>query len=276
MATDRRLALITGASSGIGAELARIHASRGGDLVITARRQKELERLKTDLESSHGSRVHVIVKDLAEPDAPQAIYNDLNTRGLRIDYLMNNAGFGNYGLFHQQDWARNEAMIKVNVLALAALTRLFLPDMVARRSGRVLNVASMAGFLPGPLQAVYYATKAFVISFSEAIANELAGTGVTATVLCPGPVETEFARQAGTQGVRGFARMASAHEVAQAGYEAMLRGRTMIVPGSLNKLMIHGLLRLAPRGLVTRTSRSLMEKRVRVDRWPPTDYAERG
>jgi hypothetical protein len=270
MATDRRLALITGASSGIGAELARIHASRGGDLVITARRQKELEQLKADLESRHGSKVHIIVKDLAEPDAPQAIYNDLKSRGMRVDYLMNNAGFGYYGLFYQQDWARNEAMIRVNVLALAALARLFLPDMVARRSGRILNVASMAGFLPGPLQAVYYATKAFVISFSEAIANELVGTGVTVTVLCPGPVETEFARQAGTQDVRGFARMASAHEVAQAGYEAMLRGRTVIVPGLLNRLAIHVLLRFAPRGMATRISRSTMERRVRLDRSPHT------
>jgi len=266
MAMERRLALITGASSGIGAELARIHASRGGDLIVTARRQKELERLKADLESRHGSRVHVIVKDLVEPDAPQAIYDDLSSRGLRIDYLINNAGFGYYGLFYQQDWARNEAMIKVNILALAALTRLFLPDMIARRSGRILNVASMAGFLPGPLQAVYYATKAFVVSFSEAIANELAGAGVTVTALCPGPVETEFARQAGTLDARGFARMASACEVAQAGYDAMLRGRTMIVPCLLNKLTIHGLLRLAPRSLATRISRSLMEKRLRPDR----------
>ncbi len=239
MATDRKLALITGASSGIGAELARIHASHGGDLIITARRQKELEQLKADLESRHGCKVHVVVKDLAEPDAPQAIYNELGSQGMRIDYLMNNAGFGYYGLFYQQDWMRNEAMIQVNILALMALTRLFLPEMVARRNGRILNVASMAGFLPGPLQAVYYATKAFVLSFSEAIANELAGTGVTVTALCPGPVETEFARQAGTQDVQGFARMASARGVARAGYNAMLRGRTLIVPGFVKPHLFH-------------------------------------
>jgi short-subunit dehydrogenase len=263
MATDRKLALITGASSGIGAELARIHASRGGDLVITARRRKELEQLKGDLESAHGCQVHVIVKDLAEPGARQAIYNELTSQGMRIDYLINNAGFGYYGLFYRQDWARNEAMIEVNILALAALTRLFLPEMVARRSGRILNVGSMAGFLPGPLQAVYYATKAFVVSFSEALANELAGTGVTVTALCPGPVETEFAERAGTREARGFARMASPRKVARAGYDAMLRGRTIIVPGPLNKLTIHGLLRLAPRSLAMRISRSLMEKRLR-------------
>jgi len=134
--------------------------------------------------------------------------------------------------------------------------------MVARRSGRILNVASMAGFLPGPLQAVYYASKAFVISFSEAIANELSGTGVTVTALCPGPVETEFARRAGTQDVQGFTRMASAPEVARAGYDAMLQGRTMVVPGFLNKLTIHVLLRLAPRSLATRISRSMMERRM--------------
>jgi short-subunit dehydrogenase len=154
-------------------------------------------------------------------------------------------------------------MIEVNVIALAALTRLFLPEMIARGSGRILNVASMAGFLPGPLHAVYYASKAFVISFSEAIANELAGTGVTVTALCPGPVDTEFAQRAHMQGVRLLKGSVSARRIAEIGYKTMLQGRTVVVPGPLNKLLIHGLLRLAPRRLATHLSRTRMEWQTR-------------
>jgi short-subunit dehydrogenase len=152
-------------------------------------------------------------------------------------------------------------MIKINILALAALTRLFLPPMIERRRGRVLNVASMAGFVPGPNHAIYYASKAFVISLSEAIANELEGTGVTVTVLCPGPVDTEFTRRSEMKGVRLLKHKASARDTAQAGYNAMLKGKTVVVPGPVSKLTIHGLLRLSPRWLTTRISRALMEKK---------------
>ncbi len=261
MAAEKKTALVTGASSGIGAELARIHAERGGDLVVVARRQDRLEALRAELEKAHRVTVHVLVKDLAEDDAPRQIRDELQARGVRIDYLMNNAGFGSRGFFHQQDWAVNEAMIRVNILALTALTRMFVSDMVERHSGRVLNVASMAGFVPGPLQSVYYASKAFVISFSEAIANELRRTGVTVTALCPGFTETEFGEVAGVESIRSFSRTFSAREVAENGYEAMLKGKTIVVPGILNRLFIHGLLRLAPRKLTTRISRGLMEKR---------------
>jgi uncharacterized protein len=261
MMTDRKTALVTGASSGIGAELARIHAEHGGDLVVVARRRERLETLKTELEQAHGVTVHVLPKDLTHPEAPQQIYDEVRSRGLPVDYLVNNAGFGYRGFFHEQDWATNEAMIEVNILALARLTRLFLPDMIARGSGRVLNIGSMAGFLPGPLHAVYYASKAFVISFSEAIANELAGTGVHVTVLCPGPTATEFTERARMQEVRLLRRTASARKIAEIGYQAMLKGKTLVVPGLLNKFTIHGLLRLSPRRLSTRFSRTLMEKR---------------
>jgi short-subunit dehydrogenase len=263
MATDRKVALVTGASSGIGAELARIHAEHGGDLVVVARRRERLEALQTELQSAHGVAVHVLPQDLSQSEAPQHIHDQLQSRGIAVDYLVNNAGFGYRGFFHEQDWALNEAMIKVNILALAALTRLFVPEMIARHSGRILNVASMAGFLPGPLHAVYYASKAFVISFSEAIANELAGTGVTVTALCPGPTETEFTHTAQMRGVRLMRNAASARAVAEAGYQAMLEGRTIVVPGWANKLTIHGLLRLSPRWLTTRISRLLMEKRTK-------------
>jgi hypothetical protein len=254
-------ALVTGASSGIGAELARVHAAHGGDLVISARRADRLEALKAELEAAHHVSVQMLVEDLAEPDAPQRIYGEVRSRGIRVDCLINNAGFGYRGLFHEQDWDRNQAMIQVNIMALAALTRLFAPEMVARRCGRILNVASMAGFLPGPLQSVYYASKAFVVSFTEALANELAGTGVTITALCPGPVETEFVERAGLENVRGFVKGASARDVAECGYRAMLKGKTLVVPGLLNKLTIHALLRLTPRKTATRLSRRMMNLR---------------
>ncbi len=263
MAVEKKTALISGASSGIGAELARIHAEHGGDLIVVARRRDRLEALKTELEAAHGVTVYVLPKDLAQAEAPQQICDEVQSLGVAVDYLVNNAGFGLRGFFHQQDWAINEAMIKVNILALAALTRLFVPDMVARHSGRVLNLGSMAGFLPGPLNAVYYASKAFVLSFSEAIANELRHTGVTVTVLCPGPTQSEFTRIAQMSDVNLASTLASARQVAEVGYEAMLKGKTVVVPGALNKVTIHGLLRLSPRQVSTRISRILMQKRER-------------
>jgi short-subunit dehydrogenase len=263
MTGERKTALITGASGGIGAELARVHAEHSGDLVVVARRREKLESLKAELEVAHGVTVHVLPKDLARPQAPQEIYDEVRALGVTVDYLVNNAGFGLRGFFHKQDWAVNEAMIQVNILALAALTRLFVPDMVARHSGRILNLGSMAGFVPGPLNAVYYASKAFVLSFSEAIANELRHTGVTVTVLCPGPTASEFTRTAQMSDVNLTRTLASARRVAEAGYEAMLRAKTVLVPGLANKITIHGLLRLSPRRLSTRISRILMEKRER-------------
>ena len=262
MSNDSKTALITGASSGIGVELARIHAERGGDLVLVARRQDRLEALKADLETAHGIRVHLIVKDLARPEAAAEIHDELTSRGVKIDYLINNAGFGYGGFFHEQDWARNEAMIQVNVTAVAALMRRFVPEMISRGSGRILNVASMAAFLPGPLQATYYASKAFVVSFSEAIGNELAGTGVTVTALCPGPVDTEFIEKANLRQAKGFARPVAVRGVAEAGYYAMLKGKPVIVPGLASKLIIHLLLRLTPRRCATAISRAMMEKKT--------------
>jgi uncharacterized protein len=261
MAAERKTALVTGASSGIGAELARVHAEHGGDLVVVARRQERLEELKKELEQAHGITVHPLVKDLTDDDAPRQIHDELRSRGVRVDYLINNAGLGNRGLFHEQDWAENDALIRLNIRALTALTRLFLPQMIERGGGRILNIASMAGFVPGPLQTVYYASKAYVISFSEAVANELADTGVSVTVLCPGPVETEFTQRPEMQGVRLVRWSAPPRQVAQAGYQAMLRGKTVVVPGILSKIVIHGLLRLSPRALTTRISRALMENR---------------
>lgn len=255
-----KTALITGASVGIGMELARIHAAHGGNLIVVARRDEKLHELKKELEEKHQITVTVIPKDLSVPGAAEELYQEVQARNLQVDFLINNAGFGGRGFFHESDWDRDKAMINLNILALTALTRLFVNDMVARKSGKIVNVASMAGFLPGPLQAIYYATKAYVLSFSEAIANELAGTGVTVTALCPGATNTEFARVADLENVRVFKNTASAESVAREGYRAMLRGTVVNVTGLLNKFTIHFLLRLCPRGLLRRISRATMEK----------------
>lgn len=227
-----KIALITGASSGIGMELARLHASRGGALVLVARSEDKLQALAAELRSAHGVRVTVLAKDLAKPSAAQEVHDEVRSAGIAVDYLINNAGFGGQGAFHERRWADDLAMIQLNVVALSALTRLFLPDFVARGSGRVLNVSSTASLMGGPLQAVYYATKAYVTSFSNAIAEELRGTGVTVTALLPGATETEFARAAELDKTPLFsAKLASATTVARAGYDGMLAGELDVIAG---------------------------------------------
>ena len=254
------LAVVTGASSGLGVEFARIHASRGGDLVLVARREDRLRELAEELVAAHGVEVDVVARDLAVPGAPEDLAEDLLGRGVRVDTLINNAGFGGHGVFTDREWERDRDMIRLNIEALTALTRKFLPPMVERGGGRVLNVASTAGFLPGPLQAVYFATKAYVISFSEAVNEELKGTGVTVSVLCPGATQTEFFDSAGLGGTR-FLKfgVASSRKVAEFGYRAMSRGRRVAVPGFANRFMMHSL-RLTPRWLATRLSKAAMEK----------------
>lgn len=254
------VAVVTGASSGIGTELAREHASRGGDLVLVARREDKLAALAAELRERHGVGTTVIAKDLAAEGAAEELFAALAST--EIDVLMNNAGFGGHGRFHERRWEDDRDMIRLNVLTLAALTRLALPAMVARGRGRVLNVASVVGFMPGPQQAVYYASKAFVLSFSEAIAHELRGTGVTVTALCPGATRTGFfeaADLAGSKLLRSLT-LASPEAVAAYGYKAMLAGQVVAVHGGSNKLLAHFLLRLMPRSLVRRISASLLEK----------------
>lgn len=257
----RPLALITGASSGIGLELARLHAARGGDLVVVARRRERLEALAAELASAHGVQVHAVPLDLSKPESAAQVSAEVDARRLEVDYLINNAGFGGHGYFHERDWSSDRAMITVNVLTLTELTRWLLPGMLRRGSGRILNVASVAGFVPGPFQAVYYATKAYVISLTQALASELAGTGVTATVLCPGVTDTEFARVADVEEVRAFTGpVADPVSVASYGYEAMLAGKVIAVPGLGNKVAAHIVPRILPRRMVTRLSRARMEK----------------
>ena len=230
-------ALITGASAGIGRELARQFAAEKSNLVLVARRRERLEELAADLRRQHGIQVHVVAADLGQPDAPQAIVDTLAGDELTIDVLVNNAGFGILGPVAELDLSRQLEMVQVNVAALTHLTRLLLPGMLQRRRGGVLNVASTAGFQAGPFMAVYYATKAYVISFSEALADEVASSGVAVSCLCPGPTATEFAATAKMGSALMFRlQTMTAQEVAQAGYRGFRRGKLLIVPGWLNYL----------------------------------------
>lgn len=227
----KKVALITGASTGIGKELARIHAEKGGDLVIVARSKEKLEKLKTELETLHNNKVIVIAKDLSLPNSAEEIYNEVKAAGIEVDYLINNAGFGGHGKFHEREWTDDLTMINLNVVALTALTRLFLPDLVKRNSGKILNVSSTASFMPGPLQAVYFATKSYVTFFSNAIAEELYDTNITVTALMPGATETEFARVSGMDKTDLFSKTVSARSVAEDGYNGMIKGKMDVVSG---------------------------------------------
>jgi short-subunit dehydrogenase len=258
----RPVALVTGASAGIGAELARVLAA-DHDLVLTARRADQLRTLAEEAKRVHGATCHVFPADLGDPAAPQQLFDAVAAAYLTVDVLVNNAGFGDLGPFAAADRAKVLRMIQVNVTALAELTGLFLPGMVARNRGRVLNVGSVAGFQPGPLMATYYATKAFVNSFSEALHSELLGTGVSVTVLCPGPVATEFAEVAGfgAKSIFSPGRALTARAVAEAGVRAMRAGRRVVVPGLRNRLMLFAE-RFVPRGLVIRAVKWVQGKRA--------------
>ncbi len=234
--TTRPVALVTGASSGIGLELCRLLAADGLDLVLVARGEPALRALAAELHGAHGIAAHVLPADLARPDAPAEIQAACAALGLEIDLLVNNAGFGSNGAFSELDLAGELAMIQVNVAALVALTGQFLPGMVARKRGRVLNIASTAGFQPGPYMATYYATKAFVLSWSEAIAIELKGSGVTVTCHCPGATESAFAAAAGNDKTRLFQdqKPASAADVAAHAWRATKAGQRVAIHGLLN------------------------------------------
>ncbi len=256
----KKVALITGASSGIGKEFACIHAEKGGDLIILARRENKLQELKSELEEKHGVEVKIIVKDLSLEEAPKEVYEEVKAAGIQVDYLINNAGFGGRGKFHERDWNLDLTMIKLNVLALTALTRFFLPDFVERNKGRILNVSSTASIMPGPLQAVYFATKAYVSSFSNAIAEELHDTQVTVTALMPGATESEFAKTSGMDKTSLFEEAFSAREVAKDGYEAMEAGKLDIITGvSFAQRMMLATIPLAPKKMIMSQIRKMQE-----------------
>ena len=255
-----KVALITGASTGIGKELAYIHAENGGDMVIVARSKDKLDALKADIENKHSVKVIVIAKDLSKPEAPEEIYDEINKAGIRIDYLINNAGFGGRGKFFEREWGKDLAMINLNVTALTALTRFFLPDFVKRNEGRILNVSSTASFMPGPMQAVYFATKTYVQFFSNAIAEELHDTNVTVTNLMPGATETEFASTAGFDRNGMFKNAFGARGVAEDGYNGMLKGKLDVISGvSFSQKILLPMIKFTPKKVVLKQIRKMQE-----------------
>jgi short-subunit dehydrogenase len=251
--------LITGASGGIGYELARLFARDHHDLILVARSGDKLAQIATELQAL-GVHVHTHALDLAAPTAPKFLFDQVQSAGLIVEILVNNAGFGALGEFAHMSEEQILGQIQLNIVALTELTRLFLPSMLARRSGRIMNVASTAGFQPGPLMAVYYATKAYVISFSEAIANEVRNSGVSVTCFCPGPTQTGFAKRAGNEKTRVFKQFGvmSAERVALDGYRALMEGRALAISGVHNWVVAQST-RFAPRKLVTAISRWVSE-----------------
>jgi uncharacterized protein len=260
VSTGRRpLALVTGASRGIGADLARELAKDGHDLVLAARSVAAMQTLAAEL-TSHGGTVTVIEADLSRPGAAAQLAADLEARGLMIEVLVNNAGLGSIGRFDRSDPARVGEMLQVNIAALTELTRLLLPGMQSRGHGRILLVGSTAGFQPGPRMAVYFATKAYVLSFGEALAWEVRGTGVTVTVLCPGATATDFFRVAGVAGGKAVGPMMSSAAVARIAWRGCKAGRRVVIAGLMNRIMAMGG-RMTPRALLLPAVDTLNAKR---------------
>jgi short-subunit dehydrogenase len=256
-----KLALVTGASEGIGFELCKLLAKDGYSIVLTARNQKQLERRAEELQK-HAIETYIIVQDLSLPDACEKIVKELAEKKLQIEILINNAGFANYGNFAENSLEKEMALLQVNVVALTKLTKLILPSMLANKKGKIMNLASMAAFVAGPQMAVYYASKAYVLSFSEGLASELEGTGVTVTAVCPGATATEFQERAGLGRSKLFSKVKpmDSTTVSEIGYRGMMNGETIVVTGTLNKLMAL-LTRLTPRSTSTR-----LVKRIQASR----------
>ncbi|MEI6524115.1 MAG: SDR family oxidoreductase [Bacteroidota bacterium] len=254
-------ALITGASNGIGLELAKIHASKGGNLVLVARNKSKLDELKKELENQYKVSVYIIGKDLSVFNSAQEVYDETNKQNIKIDYLINNAGFGDFGMFLDSDWNKELQMINLNITTLTQFTKLYLRDMLKHRSGKIMNVASTAAFQPGPIMAVYFATKAYVLSFSEAVNNEVSDKGVTVTTLCPGPTESGFQAAASMEEsnlVKGR-KLPTSKEVAEYGYAAMLKGKTVAIHGLMNWILANSV-RFTPRSLVVKITRKIQDK----------------
>lgn len=256
-----KTALITGASNGIGLELAKVHASKGDNLVLVARSKAKLDELKLELEKQYNISVYTIGKDLSAANAAFEVYNETTEKNIQIDYLINNAGFGDFGMFCETDWNKELQMINLNITTLTHFTKLYLKDMVKRNSGKIMNVASTAAFQSGPTMAVYYATKAYVLSFSEAVDNEVRDKGVTVTTLCPGATESGFqaaAKMEESALVKGK-KLPSSKEVAEYGYKAMMQGKTVAIHGLINAIMANSV-RFTPRSIVVKLTRKIQDK----------------
>ncbi|MFG6686215.1 SDR family NAD(P)-dependent oxidoreductase [Mariniflexile sp. HNIBRBA6329] len=254
-----KTALITGAASGLGYELSLLLANDGYNLILIDINNDNLQNAKTDIEKSFNCQVSVLKKDLSKPNVAIEIMDEINDAP--IDVLVNNAGFGLFGTFANTEWERESEMLHVHILTTTHLTKLVLDGMIKRGSGKILNMSSLAAFQPGPLMSIYYASKAYLLSFSEAIANELKGTGVTVTALCPGPTKTEFQKVVSnnTSENKISFNMACPSKVAQYGYSAMKKGKTVAIPGIVNKFLstIH---RFVSRRMATQIVRNIQEK----------------
>jgi len=256
-----KTAMITGASSGIGLELAKIHAANGDNLVLIARSTDKLAALKTDILSKHKIQILLIEKDLSKTEAAQEVYDSVKSNGIAVDYLINNAGFGDYGLFAETNWEKELQMVNLNIITLLHLSKLFVKDMIERKSGKIMNVASTAAFAPGPFMAVYFASKAFVLHFSEAINEELKPHCISVTALCPGPTESGFQEVAAMQDsklVKGK-KLPSSEIVARYGYDAMMKGKAVAIHGLMNKILANSV-RFTPRWLVVKITVLLQKK----------------
>ena len=255
-----KTALITGASSGIGKELARVHCKNGGDVIIVARREAKLNDLKNELEDKFKINCITIVKDLSVHGSAKELYEEVTAKGITVDYLINNAGFGLRGKFHELPWKKQHQMINLNMTTLTELMYLFLPDMIQRNSGRILNNSSTASYMPGPLQAVYFATKSYVQFLSNAIAEELHDTKVTVTNLMPGATDTEFAKTADMDKTEMFQKPFSARKVAEDGYKAMLKGKLDVVSGlTLSQKMLLSMVPITPKVILLKQIRKMQE-----------------
>jgi short-subunit dehydrogenase len=252
--------LITGASEGMGREFSKIFARNGHPIILVARSKTRLEILAEELRTLYQATATIIHKDLSAPDAATELKNEIDRQNIGVAILINNAGFGVHGLFHEADWQTTENMLSLNIITTSHLTRLFLPAMIAKGSGKILNVASTAAFQPGPFMACYFASKAYVLSFTEALAEELSGTGVTATAFCPGPTRTQFQKRSGTENIRENSFSMEAAPAVEAAYNGLMLGKRLVIPGFTNKLLAV-LVRLAPRQLVIKVTRFLEKKK---------------
>jgi len=264
--------LITGASSGIGMHLAHEFARHGHPLVLVAPNEAELHRVAADLQAKHNAQVRVFAGDLEQPQTPAALFDELLRDEVRVDILVNNAGHGQKGKFWEIPIERSLSIVRLNVEAVLRMTALFLPPMLQRGRGRILNTASIAGFEPGPLLAVYHASKAFVLSWSEALTTELQDTPVDVTTLCPGPTDTDFFPKADMENTRGFqqANLMAPQDVATAGYEALMAGERLIVPGAANKAMVFS------RRFMSDSMQAKMNEKLYEDAPPEKRKRERG
>jgi short-subunit dehydrogenase len=247
----RLIALVTGASGGIGYELCQQFAKNNYDLILVARDEEKLKKYAEEFKKNHNTKSTIILKDLSSATAADEIYQQLKHEHMTVDVLVNNAGFGSYGKFSETDLKKELSMIQVNVVTLTHLTKLLLPGMLTKKSGKILNVASTAAFFPGPLMAVYYATKAFVYSFSQAIRQELKDTGVSVTVLCPGPTRTGFEKGADLGSSKLFKKASmNAKTVAEKAFQGLMANKPLVIPGIRNKIQVFSE-HFVPRNLIS-------------------------